>query len=69
LGSQLVGSQLNGEYEAKDDTMAAYVHRVSKATKLLKHFSITYIPWSEKRQADALSMLASYSEDGKPKHI
>jgi len=49
--------------------MAAYVQRVRKATRLLKHFSITHIPWFENRQADALSKQASSSEDGKPKHI
>ena len=67
--SQLVVSQLNGEYEAKDDTMAVYVRRVREATKLRKHFSITHIPWSENRQADMLFKLATSSEDGKPKHI
>jgi len=62
-------SQLNGEYEVKDDTMAAYVRRAREATKLLKHFSITHISWSKNRQADMLSKLASSSEDVKPKHI
>jgi len=41
--SQLVVSQLNGTYEVKDDTMAAYVRRVRETTKLLKHFVITHI--------------------------
>jgi len=45
--SQLVVSQLNKAYEAKDDTMAAYARRVREATKLLKHFVITNIPQSE----------------------
>jgi len=49
--------------------MAAYVRRVWEATKLLKHFTITHIPRSENRQTDALSKLASSSEDGKPKNI
>jgi len=47
--SQLVFSQLNGAYEAKDDTMAAYVRQVREATKLLKHFVITHIPRLENR--------------------
>jgi len=47
--SQLVISQLNGAYEAKDDTMAAYVQGVREATKLLKHFAIIHIPRSENR--------------------
>ena len=62
--SQLVVSQLNGDYEAKDEVMAAYVRRVREATKLLKHFAIAHIPRSENRQADALSKLASSSDDG-----
>ena len=49
--------------------MAAYVHRMCEATGLLKHFSITHIPRSENRQADALSKLASSSKDGKLKRI
>jgi len=69
LDPQLVVSQLNGEYKVKDDNMAAYVRRVGGTTKLLKHFSITHIPQLENRQADALSKLASSSEDGRPKHI
>jgi len=45
--SQLVDSQLNDAYEAKDDTMATYVQWVREATKLLKYFAITDIPRSE----------------------
>jgi len=67
--SQLVVSQLNGTYEVKDDTTTAYVRRAREATKLLKHFVITHIPWSKNRQVDALSKLASSSADGKPKNI
>ena len=67
--SQLVVSQGNGTYEAKDDTMAAYLWRVWEASKLLKHFAIAHIPHSENRQADALSKLTSSFEDGKPKNI
>ena len=67
--SQLVVSQLNGAYEAKDDTMATYVQRVRELTKLLKYFAITHISRSKNRQADALSKLASSSDDGKPKNI
>ena len=67
MDSQLVVSQLNGEYEVKDDTMVAYVQRVREATMLLMHFPITHIPWSENRQVYALSKLDSSSEDEKPK--
>jgi len=47
--SQLVISQLNGAYEAMENTMAAYVQRVREGRKLLKHFVITHIPRSENR--------------------
>lgn len=67
--SQLVVSQLNGEYEAKDETMAAYVRRVRTTAQLLRSFTIQHIPRSENRQADALSKLASASVDGKPRNI
>jgi len=46
-GSQLVVSQLNGAYEAKHDTIAAYVRQFREAIKLLKHFAMTHIPCSE----------------------
>ena len=67
--SQLVVSQLNGTYEVKDNTMAAYVRRAREATKLLKHFVITHISQLENRHADALLKLASSSNDGKSKNI
>jgi len=41
--SQLVVSQVNGAYKAKDDTMEAYVGWVREATKLLKYFAITSV--------------------------
>ena len=49
--------------------MAVYVQRVREATKLLKSFEILHISRSENRQVDALSKLASFSEDGKPNNI
>jgi len=52
----------------KDDVMAEYVQRVREATKLLKHFSVTHIPRSENRQADALSKLATHLMMGTQKH-
>ena len=42
--SQLIISQLNGEYEMKDGPMAAYVRRVWEAIQLLKHCSISHMP-------------------------
>ena len=53
----------------KDDIISVYVQRVREATGLLKHFSITHILRLENRQGDALSKLASSSDDRKPKNI
>ena len=47
--SQLVVSQPNGAYEAKDNTVTTYVRWVREAIKLLKDFAITYISRSENR--------------------
>ena len=58
---QLALSQLNGEHEANDNTVAAYVHRVSEATSQLRNFEIIHILWSKNRQADVLSKLANAS--------
>jgi len=44
---QLVVSQLNGAYKAKDDTMVAYVRRLQEVIKLLKQFAINLIPRSK----------------------
>ena len=67
--SRLVVSQLNGEYETKNDAMVAYFRLIWEATRLLKHFIITHVPWWENCQVDTLSKLASSSEDGKPMNI
>jgi len=67
--SQLVFSQLNGEYGAKDGTIAAYVRRVHEATGQLQQFLIACIPRLENHQADSLSKLASSLADGKLNRI
>lgn len=69
LDLKLVVSQLNREYEVKDDTVAAYVHRVRKDAGLLKYFSMANIPLSKKCQVNALSKLARSLEDKKSKRI
>jgi reverse transcriptase-like protein/integrase-like protein len=60
--SQLIVGQINGEYEAKDDSMKMYLQRVKSLIAPLQ-FSIHHIPRSANIQADSLAKLAS-SADG-----
>ncbi|XP_022040255.1 uncharacterized protein LOC110942798 [Helianthus annuus] len=57
--SQLVVKQYQGEYEAKDNTMAQYIAKVKETAKAFKTFKLVYIPRGRNRKSDALSKLAS----------
>ncbi|XP_035832029.1 uncharacterized protein LOC118481049 [Helianthus annuus] len=61
--SQLVVKQYQGEYEAKDSTMAQYVAKVKETAKAFKTFKLEYIPRERNRKSDALSKLASVAFD------
>ncbi|XP_022032812.1 uncharacterized protein LOC110933920 [Helianthus annuus] len=61
--SQLVVKQYQGEYEAKDNTMAQYVAKVKETTEAFKTFKLEYIPRGKYRKSDALSKLASVAFD------
>ena len=67
--SQLIVSQVMGEYEARDAVMMAYLALVNERASTFKMFEIKHVPRSENRQADALSKLASSSSDRHPKNI
>jgi len=67
--SQLVLSQVRGEYEAHHPIMVGYLAKVKERSSMFKKFKIEYVPTSKNRQADALSKLASSSSDGNPKSI
>jgi len=67
--SQLIVSQVTGEYEARDAVMMAYLTTVKKRFESFKTFEINHVPQSENRQANALSKLASSSLDGHSKSI
>ena len=60
--SQLVASQYNGEYEAKDERMDAYLNLVPNLAQSFDQFALTRIPPAENAQADALAVLASSSD-------
>ena len=57
--SQLIVSQVNGDYEATHPVMVKYLAAVKKEAGDLEDFHVSQIPRSENSQADALSKLAS----------
>ena len=67
--SQLIVSQVMGEYEARDAAMVVYLAKVKARSLSFKTLEIKHVPRSENRQADTLSKLASSSPDGHPKSI
>jgi len=60
--SQLVVNQFNGDYEAKDSRMEAYLEVVKDLAKYFKKFELIRIPRGENTIADALAALASTSD-------
>ncbi|XP_024010591.1 uncharacterized protein LOC112086024 [Eutrema salsugineum] len=60
--SQLVACQFNGEYEAKDGRMGAYLGVVQDLVQKFDEFELTRIPRGENTSADALAALASTSD-------
>ncbi|XP_056688345.1 uncharacterized protein [Spinacia oleracea] len=67
--SQLIVSQVKGEYEAKDDAMIKYLEKVHQEVQQLTSFEIQHIPRSENNKADALSKLASSASCDTPRHV
>lgn len=56
--SQLVVSQVGGEFAAKDKAMATYLKVVMRLLPNFDRFELTHIPRNENHHADALSKLA-----------
>ncbi|XP_056695050.1 uncharacterized protein [Spinacia oleracea] len=67
--SQLIVSQVKGEYEAKDDAMIKYLEKVHQEAQQLTSFEIQHIPRSENSKADTLSKLASSASCDTPRHV
>ncbi|KAJ0565999.1 putative nucleotidyltransferase, Ribonuclease H [Helianthus annuus] len=65
--SQLVVKQYQGEYEAKDSTMARYVEKVKETAKAFRTFKLEYIPRGRNRKS--LSKLASVAFDHLAKEV
>lgn len=59
--SLLIVNQVKGLYEAREDLMKRYLLKVQELQKHFQSFTITQIPRSKNRRADALSKLASSS--------
>ncbi|XP_021858914.2 uncharacterized protein [Spinacia oleracea] len=67
--SQVIVSQVKGEYEAKDDTMMKYLEIVRQEIQSLTNFEVQHIPRSENNKANALSKLASSASCDTPRHV
>ena len=60
--SQLIISQVNGTYEAKEERMRKYLNKVVSLVKKFKEASFVQIPREENMKADALAKEASANE-------
>ena len=62
--SQLVVSQISGDYQAKDDTMAKYLARVQQLIERVGSVQINYVPREGNKRADELAKLATMKKPG-----
>ncbi|XP_071718782.1 uncharacterized protein [Rutidosis leptorrhynchoides] len=69
VDSQLVASQLNGSFEARDTSMQKYLKLTKALTNTFAVFEIKQIPRNRNKKADALSKLASLLYDTSPKRL
>ncbi|KAL0408061.1 UNVERIFIED_CONTAM: Ribonuclease HI [Sesamum radiatum] len=67
--SQLIVKQVNGEYEAKKESMVQYLQQIEELKMKFKSFQLQQIPREENVKADSLSKLASALEDCKMRRI
>ncbi|KAL0462667.1 UNVERIFIED_CONTAM: hypothetical protein Slati_0154300 [Sesamum latifolium] len=67
--SQLIVKQINGEYEAKEESMVQYLQQIEELKTKFKSFQLHQIPREENIKADSLSKLASALEDCKTRRI
>nr|GFC23878.1 reverse transcriptase domain-containing protein [Tanacetum cinerariifolium] len=61
VDSKLVANQLLGTYVAKEDNMIKYLEIAKSLVSGFKTFSISQVPRSKNKKADALSKIASTS--------
>ncbi|CAL8167550.1 unnamed protein product [Prunus armeniaca] len=67
--SQLVVNQVITEFEAKDESMAAYLVETRQLLDQFNAYQIRQIPRSENNHDDALSRLASAIDDRAGRHL
>ena len=53
---------MNGEFEAKDESMKMYLQQVREFIKKFDKFTLVHIPRSQNAQANSLAKLASSAE-------
>ncbi|GKB81784.1 reverse transcriptase domain-containing protein, partial [Tanacetum coccineum] len=61
VDSKLVANQVLGAYVAKEENMIKYLEKVKSLVSGLANFSISQVPRSKNKKADALSKIASTS--------
>ncbi|GJZ91538.1 reverse transcriptase domain-containing protein [Tanacetum coccineum] len=61
VDSRLVENQINGLYQAKEQSMTQYLEKAKTLINNFKMFSIEQVPRSENKKAGALSKIASTS--------
>ncbi|GAU40680.1 hypothetical protein TSUD_88260 [Trifolium subterraneum] len=62
--SQLVTSQVSGEFQAKDPQLIKYLEQVRSLAKHFNTFELIYVPREQNARADLLSKLASTKKPG-----
>ncbi|XP_074323681.1 uncharacterized protein LOC141660590 [Apium graveolens] len=67
--SRLVVAQINGEFEAKDDTVAKYLRVVKGILTQFDEWYVEHIPREETTTVDALSQFASSEIENYPRTI
>ncbi|XP_058747024.1 uncharacterized protein LOC131620014 [Vicia villosa] len=67
--SQLVASQVSGDYQAKNDTLAEYLTFVKEKMKRFSKADVAHIPREHNSRADILSKLASTRKKGGNKSV
>ncbi|XP_074351461.1 uncharacterized protein LOC141690573 [Apium graveolens] len=67
--SRLVVAQVNGEFEAKDETMAKYLRVVKGILTQFDEWYVEHVPREEYTTADALSQFASSEVENYPRNI
>ena len=69
VDSNLVASQINGEFTACTESMTKYLAKAKEYIACFDHFKIKNIPRAQNHKADVLSKLATVAFDHLTKEI